>query len=148
MTWPRSKSLTKHDMGSYWWKGIEWTFVSREQTTLQCMAAHCVVPFTSRTRHLRRSLVCIRTFQNKLNFAQPGDTAGNCLCRQLFVTLPPEEHRDVELLEAAHDSEMDVAGAVSVPGRAEPRGVRCQASAGAVSDQTLHVLLGGQVCSD
>lgn len=64
--------------------------------------------------------------------------------RQLFVTLPPEEHRDVELLEAAHDSEMDVAGAVSVPGRAEPRGVRCQASAGAVSDQTLHVLLGGQ----
>ena len=54
----------------------------------------------------------------------------------------------MELLEAAPDSEMAAGGALSVPGLARPQGLRCQASAGAVSDQTLHVLLGGQVCSD
>ena len=64
------------------------------------------------------------------------------------MALPPEKHQDVELLEGAPDSRMAAGGAVSVPGRAKPQGVRCQASAGAFSDQTLHVLLGGQVCSD
>ena len=54
----------------------------------------------------------------------------------------------MELLEGAPDSEMAAGGAVSVPGRTQPQGERCQASAGSVSDQTLHVLLGGQVCSD
>ena len=128
-------------MGSDWCKGIGPLI---PENKLFCKAGRRTGAFHQPNHTLEKIPVVHGQFQNQLNCVQLGDTS----CRQLFVTPPLVEHQDVELLEAAPDSEMAAGGALSVPGCAEPQGVRCRASAGAVSDQMLHVLLGGQVCSD